>query len=66
MFEVCGGHYFRKGKVMKTEKKEKSGSGACTKCGCKSWRGDSGEPEKCINIKVPTQELCGHTKEEHS
>ncbi|MDF7805984.1 hypothetical protein P4E94_00945 [Pontiellaceae bacterium B12219] len=48
-----------------SNKKDIRGSGACNKCGCKSWRGDSGEPEKCININVPTKKLCQHSQKEH-
>ncbi len=49
----------------KTEDVKKSKTSGCKKCGCKSWRGDSGEPEKCVNIQYPSTKLCGHTKEEH-
>ncbi|WP_430409662.1 hypothetical protein [Kordia sp.] len=41
------------------------GTGACEKCGCKSWRGDSDEPEKCINIRSPKKTLCQHSKKDH-
>lgn len=41
------------------------GSGACKKCKCQSWRSDSGKPEKCINIRVPTKKLCKHLKKDH-
>ncbi len=37
----------------------------CTKCSCPSFRTDSGDPERCVNIRPPTQGLCGHTKAEH-
>jgi hypothetical protein len=47
------------------KKNESAGSGKCTKCGCQSFRGDSDNPEKCVNIRVPTRELCGHTKAQH-
>lgn len=40
-------------------------TGKCKKCGCQGWRGDSGSPEKCMNIKVPTKELCGHSQADH-
>lgn len=40
-------------------------AGKCTKCGCQGWRPDSETPEKCINIRVPTEELCGHSEEDH-
>ncbi len=41
------------------------GTGACKKCGCKSWRGDSEEPEKCVNIRSPKKTLCQHKKKDH-
>jgi hypothetical protein len=40
-------------------------AGACKKCTCKGWRSDSGDPEKCLNIKVPTRELCAHLETDH-
>jgi len=43
-----------------------AGTGKCTKCGCLGFRSDSGDPERCINIKVPTKDLCGHLKDEHN
>jgi hypothetical protein len=40
-------------------------AGGCKKCGCLGFRGDSGTPEKCININNPTKGLCGHSKGDH-
>ena len=43
-----------------------AGSGHCNKCSCPSFRGDSDEPEEhCVNIRPPSQQLCGHLKSEH-
>ncbi len=42
------------------------GSRDCKKCSCPSFRGDSGNPEKCVNIQPPSQKLCGHTKSQHN
>ena len=42
-----------------------AGTGACKKCSCPSWRGDSGDPEKCLNIRPPTQKLCQHGQGDH-
>ncbi len=50
----------------KEKKNENKFFGACKKCGCQSWRTDSDEPPKCINIKAPTKELCGHSEEDHT
>lgn len=41
------------------------GAGGCKECTCPSWRGDSDTPERCVNIRVPTKQLCGHTKAQH-
>ena len=49
----------------KEVKNEDKGTGACKECGCGGWRGDSGDPEKCLNIRVPTRELCGHSEADH-
>jgi hypothetical protein len=43
-----------------------TGTGKCRKCGCQGWRGDNGEPEKCVNVKAPTKELCGHSQADHN
>lgn len=42
-----------------------AGTGKCKKCGCQGWRGDSGDPERCVNIKAPTKALCGHLESDH-
>lgn len=44
---------------------ETAGTGACKDCSCQGWRGDSEEPEKCVNIRPPSNALCGHTKNRH-
>jgi hypothetical protein len=54
----------RKGKHDLSERKMTSG-GSCTKCSCPSFRGDSDDPERCVNIRPPTNQLCGHTRAEH-
>jgi len=43
----------------------RAGTGKCTKCGCQGWRGDSEEPERCINIRYPTKDLCQHLASDH-
>ncbi len=48
-----------------SDKREK-GTGKCKKCGCQGWRGDGESPEKCVNIKVPTRDLCGHSQADHN
>jgi len=55
---ACDG---RTAEVTSSEK----GTGGCKKCSCPSWRSDSGEPEKCINIKPPTKDLCQHSASDH-
>jgi hypothetical protein len=72
LFTNCKEKQSEKSEIQKVEKTEKSVSefspeiaGACSLCGCMSWRTDSGEPEKCINIKAPTRALCQHSKSEH-
>jgi len=55
---------------MSDEKKNQNSenenkAGGCTKCTCPSFRGDSGNPERCVNIQPPSQKLCGHLKSEH-
>lgn len=42
-----------------------AGYGKCKRCGCQGWRGDSGNPEKCVNIRVPTKDLCAHVAGDH-
>lgn len=51
---------------VENEDLESAITGACKKCNCPSWRGDSGEPEKCLNIDQPSTRVCGHEKHEHS
>jgi len=38
----------------------------CTKCTCFEWRSDNDTPEHCLNIRVPTKELCGHLRSDHN
>ena len=47
------------------QKNAVDGIGACSKCSCPSWRGDAGEPEKCLNIRKPTKKLCQHKQSDH-
>ena len=47
------------------ENAETAGTGACKSCKCPSWRTDSGEPEKCVNIAAPSTLVCGHGKSDH-
>lgn len=42
-----------------------AGTGKCKKCGCQGWRSDSGDPERCVNIKAPSKALCQHLESEH-
>lgn len=53
-----------KDKSKKAKDKEKR-SGACNICSCPQFRSDNGEPERCINIRPPLKELCGHLRSEH-
>jgi len=54
---------------MNTESKESKNdvkkTVGCKKCGCRGWRPDSSAPDRCVNIRVPTSALCGHTKADH-
>ena len=53
----------------KTETNENPeiGTGRCLvpNCTCPSFRGDLGNPEKCVNIRPPSMKLCEHTKAQH-
>ena len=53
-------------KIKQVEKQKTAGG--CIKCSCPGFR--SGDPDsenaRCINIRPPTQKLCGHLASEHS
>lgn len=40
-------------------------AGSCKKCSCPSFREDATE-DACLNIRPPSQKLCGHKKSEHN
>ena len=44
---------------------QSAGTGHCTKCSCPGWRSDSGDPPECINVRIPTNQLCGHSEDDH-
>ena len=51
--------------IQQTDYKTEVIFGGCSQCSCPSWRPDSENPEKCVNIRVPTRVLCQHGKNSH-
>lgn len=54
-------------KELKQSKKPAPGEngGKCTKCKCQGWKPGTGKPKKCVNVRVPTRNLCDHLKADH-